>query len=907
MFAGLRTRINGVKQAERDELIQRIRMGQVILKKEPSGWLPFLSSATFELNPKDEEGFLLCVSDDRKNCVLQKKIPGGVFQGELWQWAKNSANNNQKANASLLEKLIANNEITDERLACFFAGIGIRGRGGWFFEKESSKPTDIMRVIAERRPTFVAWINSDFQEIDDGGTVENLDDEDFLEVKQSEPEPSGPTSGPAQPTSEPSGPTSGLAQPNPEPLPPEDVSSAAAAPVPEKISFSLAAVDISPIVKGLPDVLVPYVEFWSRDATVRHTLIENILQNTAISDEDCIDFFVKIGMPSNIVDAENLHDDADVDLRALSDMLNRLLVKKRRAVRSSEFLAKWKAAEAKWKAAEAEWQAIERINALEVNPAGYVDLFRTKRDDWEALKSRLQGCPETVRAQIQALSVEDRAAFYNLLARSHNFNQVCQFPDKGYPKVRIEVYLHNEEFLALHPNFVQDIVDAQRMAHTRVNQKTAELLSDFIAHIKEWGTAEEKRVYETINTPQDLVHRLIQCRPVVFFNPGDDWRVINAVNAGDGTFTPQSKSGRGLFGDYENQVLGSSLDRLINYNEMSISALLSVVARTPFINQGGRTNMGAPDFDKCKSEGVYVGTVGCRYEQPGRMESRYTLIDNTCTAEKGYGKNAPNTREKAYNNMMAKHFGITYLSGGVGIPSYDELVAAMNGDKPPAGYKILGGSKEGGNLLFYDLKAFEQRIEVNYQTFIADEFVDPAIHQKPPYFFLVGLGTGAWARDPDSQIPIIMHTVAARLNQLSPEQKARKPTIEFSYFANEEYCRPLWDSFKTEFPNIADIDVRFTTNDPAAKSKLPEDEGKLLVAMYAWDSNSYPGNEYWFGAMAASGDPAAASCSFIAELQNPSINPGISRLFILPESKPRVPSPTSGPAAPSSSAAAGGH
>ena len=65
--------------------------------------------------------------------------------------------------------------------------------------------------------------------------------------------------------------------------------------------------------------------------------------------------------------------------------------------------------------------------------------------------------------------------------------------------------------------------------------------------------------------------------------------------------------------------------------------------------------------------------------------------------------------------------------------------------------------------------------------------------------------------------------------------------------------------------------MKFSKRNPA---DLIED-GKLLFAMYAWDSNAFAGNEYFFNMLSASGDPAAAACSTIAFLQCPYVNPAI--------------------------------
>ena len=67
--------------------------------------------------------------------------------------------------------------------------------------------------------------------------------------------------------------------------------------------------------------------------------------------------------------------------------------------------------------------------------------------------------------------------------------------------------------------------------------------------------------------------------------------------------------------------------------------------------------------------------------------------------------------------------------------------------------------------------------------------------------------------------------------------------LSFSYIGNVPYHNSVFDNADNVIPGT---DVRFVFNkrDPFAKLE-GEDEDKLLVAMYAWDGNSFPGKNFF--------------------------------------------------------------
>jgi hypothetical protein len=72
--------------------------------------------------------------------------------------------------------------------------------------------------------------------------------------------------------------------------------------------------------------------------------------------------------------------------------------------------------------------------------------------------------------------------------------------------------------------------------------------------------------------------------------------------------------------------------------------------------------------------------------------------------------------------------------------------------------------------------------------------------------------------------------------------------LEFIHVDGADNCGGVSHDGVLAAKNGNSVQIYFTQNEPATPLQGAEAQGssspKLLVAMYAWDSNSYPGNEY---------------------------------------------------------------
>ncbi|GAB7362873.1 hypothetical protein MBLNU230_g3175t1 [Neophaeotheca triangularis] len=366
-----------------------------------------------------------------------------------------------------------------------------------------------------------------------------------------------------------------------------------------------------------------------------------------------------------------------------------------------------------------------------------------------------------------------------------------------------------------------------------IHSRFPKLLESFLAHKRTMGSTYEQAFYGRPNgfTWQDLVTRLVTKRPLVFMG-GNDFTVLR-----DGSKLKNSKAEWDRNGTMEqDQNATLTLEEYLSYDEIMLASLVGVSGPSHFINDGNRNNSGKPGKPGTfETRGVIVGLVGARFERPDRMDSVHML---------------PTVKNPKQDSCLSEIFQ-QWLGPGL-----------VKSEKPGL-----------------DVDMYKARMRITIDILLMEADRRAAGDGRQAYTYVVGLGLGVWQRS--AQQP--QYYIEAFTQALEELSLPRIGTLEFAYIS---VAKATIDAV-TLAAKTQGIKAVFSKRNPAEKINTDQ----LLVLSYAWDGNSFPGNEYWNGSLTASGDPAAACMSTIAELHNPYTNPYADRIQIL-ENKKQKTSPT---------------
>ncbi|XP_065364601.1 uncharacterized protein LOC135957736 [Calliphora vicina] len=396
------------------------------------------------------------------------------------------------------------------------------------------------------------------------------------------------------------------------------------------------------------------------------------------------------------------------------------------------------------------------------------------------------------------------------------------------------------------PNIQQQIESAYPVIH----EKVLYLIIDFLEHKLKYGSSKEKQLYALMSLT-DFIQRLLSKRCVMFVDEIDEYILISG-ETGEGD--DYLKVGT----EQEQQPL--TLNNVLSYDEVKISALLSITSCSEFINDGNRYNAGRPeqDLSKIEREGIVVGLIGARFAREERMEYEDIFITKQQnTQENGYGLR-PFT--KSYN--MEKSWDYRHVWNKF-YEQPDHLYEEVSID-----HKSFGKCFQ-YEAIFNNL-VMKKRFAICFDLLLLEANERALKAQKLAYIHVVGIGLGVWLAAPQQE-KIFMECFQQRLKYLIT-QLNNIAVVHFSWFKLNGWGEMKNDCIlKSEAHPRNGIKILISNRNPNEKLHPPYDN-MLPVVSFAWDGNALPGNEFWMGSLNSSNDPSAACSTLITELFNPHIN-----------------------------------
>lgn len=430
----------------------------------------------------------------------------------------------------------------------------------------------------------------------------------------------------------------------------------------------------------------------------------------------------------------------------------------------------------------------------------------------------------------------------------------------------------------------RNIISTYPLIHERVLL----LMAHFLIYKREHGSEIEKEFYKDMTILQ-LINRILKNRAISFVGPRDKYRLITGEKGCEGWEEIGTS----------NQKPPLLLENCLSYDELKISAMVYVSGYTECINDGERLNRGVVNEDNVEQEAVIIGLIGPRFHRRYKMDYEDILITKEQNIpENGYGeitkgffdvlKKKVNIENQHAKKVLRDMWGKFYEASSISHKDAISKIKTENFNSEQYENKYIRVTK-GKQTDIFDNEVYYKRICVLTETSLVEAEYRAKECGKYAFLNIIGCGLGVWMIS-GHQCDVYVLTFLERIkdflengliDHVSDVNLAyikASPNIE-ALFSNPKHQDDQFPNRKKIFlesekhPN-GGINIQMENRQPSSKL-TGKDEGKLLVMTYPWDSNAHPGNEFWYGSLHTSGDPAAACSTQVAELHNAHINNGV--------------------------------
>ncbi|XP_073835321.1 uncharacterized protein [Musca autumnalis] len=427
------------------------------------------------------------------------------------------------------------------------------------------------------------------------------------------------------------------------------------------------------------------------------------------------------------------------------------------------------------------------------------------------------------------------------------------------------------------PNVKKQIASAYPVIHERVLQ----LYLDFLEYKCQYGHPKEKALYKNMSL-EEFVQRLLTKRCVMFADPEDAYILLNGKTGyGSGCIPSNPEEHEEVYsGDYD--LIGTDkeneplvLNDCLSYDEIKLSAFLSVSSHSELINNGARDNMAVieKDHSKIEREGVVIGLIGARFQRAFVMEYQDIFITPEQNIEKrGYG--ARNSSDCSLAKRKCYDGNTPEMLQAI---EYRKIWEKFYEEPSYLHCNVQKDNQRFGNADCFDLTdifdnvVMKKRFTISFDTLLLEAQARAAHLNKQAYVHIVGIGLGVW-RGAVQQTEIFLETFHQRVLELLPKLN-NIGVLHFVWFGVDQ-CGDLKHNGFIASPShpLGGIRTFLANRNPADKLLEPDFANMLLVISYAWDGNALPGNEFWEKSLGNSSDSSTASSTLITELHNGHIN-----------------------------------